>query len=467
MAELWAAGVRGTALDVVSAWKEVLLAVALVLVAAGARRLPFRRPPADWLALAYGALRRRSTRCCRRAGSTATRRTTASLLGLRHELVAGRGLLPRPRPRADPCASFGALGATILATAVGVAAFGLVDIYAIPLSWWRDSGRARLVHATSSASLPGPLGPARELHLQHRQRSARCAGSCRRSSRRSRARTCSWSRSSSRAAWWAPAAAARSVLWLRRRSRSLFAGAALDAFALVRTSRSRSASLVFALARPQWRLWLTGSAVLVAGVGLVFVKAYPHIAPQTTFTPHELECQRRNAHPEQGPPLPNCGYQGSAVGPLRRLEADPAAGRPAVSGIADASTESHWRSLRAGVETVLRHPQGYGLGNAGSTAARTGVTIKAGESTYTELGVETGLVGGLLFVAWSLVLLWRVLPLHRVARRLACRGARARAADGRDRRAVARLRPVAVARGVRVPARSVTAPSRSAGSRTS
>ena len=37
MAELWAAGVRGTALDVVSAWKEALLAFGLFLVVAGAR----------------------------------------------------------------------------------------------------------------------------------------------------------------------------------------------------------------------------------------------------------------------------------------------------------------------------------------------------------------------------------------------------------------------------------------------
>ena len=36
---------------------------------------------------------------------------------------------------------------------------------------------------------------------------------------------------------------------------------------------------------------------------------------------------------------------------------------------------------------------------------RTHVDVEAGESTYTELGVETGLLGGLVFVAWSLVLL--------------------------------------------------------------
>ena len=39
------------------------------------------------------------------------------------------------------------------------------------------------------------------------------------------------------------------------------------------------------------------------------------------------------------------------------------------------------------------------------TAKRTGAEIKAGESTYTELGVELGLLGLLAFVAWSLALL--------------------------------------------------------------
>jgi hypothetical protein len=62
------------------------------------------------------------------------------------------------------------------------------------------------------------------------------------------------------------------------------------------------------------------------------------------------------------------------------------------------------------VRKVVTHPQGFGLGNSGSTAARTGRTIEAGESTYTELGVETGLLGGLAFAAWSVALLVRVLP---------------------------------------------------------
>jgi hypothetical protein len=62
-------------------------------------------------------------------------------------------------------------------------------------------------------------------------------------------------------------------------------------------------------------------------------------------------------------------------------------------------------SLKGGVETMADHPQGYGLGNVGQTASRTGTPLKAGESNYTELGVELGVLGAALFVAWCLALL--------------------------------------------------------------
>ena len=58
-----------------------------------------------------------------------------------------------------------------------------------------------------------------------------------------------------------------------------------------------------------------------------------------------------------------------------------------------------------GSTTVFDHPQGYGLGNAGTTAQRFDVKLQAGESNYTELGVETGLAGAIAFIAWSLALL--------------------------------------------------------------
>jgi len=58
MALLWRAGVRGTALTVVAAWKDVLLVGALALVVAARRGLPFKASASDWLALAFGALSR-------------------------------------------------------------------------------------------------------------------------------------------------------------------------------------------------------------------------------------------------------------------------------------------------------------------------------------------------------------------------------------------------------------------------
>jgi hypothetical protein len=57
------------------------------------------------------------------------------------------------------------------------------------------------------------------------------------------------------------------------------------------------------------------------------------------------------------------------------------------------------------VRTVVDHPQGYGLGNVGQVASRTDTRPKAGESNYTELGVELGLLGALLWVAWGLSVL--------------------------------------------------------------
>src|SRR5207245_5709416 len=70
----------------------------------------------------------------------------------------------------------------------------------------------------------------------------------------------------------------------------------------------------------------------------------------------------------------------------------------------DPSFKRHLTNLRDGLETVGRHPQGFGLGNAGATAERFNVQLKAGESNYTEIGVETGLAGMIAFLAWNLAL---------------------------------------------------------------
>ncbi len=124
-------------------------------------------------------------------------------------------------------------------------------------------------------------------------------------------------------------------------------------------------------------------AVGVAVLGFAFVKTYTHVGPRAHFTATELAQQEANAH--QHPDASN----------------DP-------TSASESSAGEHFASFRAGARTALHHPWGFGLGNAGVTAVRTKVTPEAGESTYTELAVETGLLGSLVFVAWSLGLLWRL-----------------------------------------------------------
>ncbi len=78
-------------------------------------------------------------------------------------------------------------------------------------------------------------------------------------------------------------------------------GPALDALALVRTSHSRSAC---SSSPPSGRSGDSGSSPprSVGGLGLVFVKAYPHIAPRRRYTASELKVQRQNRpHAGRGP----------------------------------------------------------------------------------------------------------------------------------------------------------------------
>ncbi len=181
------------------------------------------------------------------------------------------------------------------------------------------------------------------------------------------------------------------LLAARRPTRwSVAAGAVVYAGLLWTHTRAAFAALalgllVLAIAQRRWRpAVLAAASVAVSGVFLV---AYPTIGPSTSYTATELACLRDNAAAEGG-------TGGALTG-------------------GEASTESHLRNLRDGIEVVLRHPWGYGLGNAGVSAKRTGAEILAGESTYTELGVDAGLAGALLFIGWLVALvagLWRKSP---------------------------------------------------------
>jgi len=375
MAGLWDLGVRGTWLDVVSAWKEVVLAVALAIVAWNHRGQRPRPNTCDRLALAFGALVLLYAIVPQGwLGGGATPKGV--LYGVRHDLLPvaayflGRGLHLT-------ATDLKRLGLTIVGTACGVAAFGLVDVYAIPLQWWRDSGAPGWFKEQLGLVYRGLSGlPENFVYNTGNERPLRRLVSTFLSPLASSylmvvallllATVRPPTRARRPFAAWLGAVllVSAGLLWTHSRSSYLALACGLVAVALAR----RAAVFV-------------AVAVGVVALGAVFVKVYPHIAPEARFTPAELKIQRA----------------GAARG-------------EATNGVSDASTESHLRNLRNGIETVLRHPLGFGVGNAGVTAFRTNVELKAGESTYTELGVETGLLGALAFIAWSVVLVRRVLP---------------------------------------------------------
>ncbi len=374
MAGLWDIGVRGASLDVVAAWKDVLLAAALVVALLAAGRLPSWRL-ADWLALAYAGFVLLYWLLPQDwlGDGSATQR--GELLGARHDLIPvaayflGRLLVLTP-------AVWRRLSLALVGVAAFVTLWGLADVYLVPLQWWRDSGvpgwfeeQLGLVYSRGLSGLPenwvlntgdeqnpirrltstflSPLATAYVLVIVLLYLVAR------------------------RRPWWVAAAAGVAyvgLLWTHTRAAYGALAVGLVVLAIV---QRRMLPLVLAI----------GS--LVVGVG--FVKAFPTIGPSTSYTQAELEILREQGRQDPG------------------VDNDPLTG-------GDASTASHWRSLRDGIRVVIRHPQGYGLGNAGVNASRTGAEIKAGESTYTEIGVETGLLGLTVFVAWLVAVLaglWR------------------------------------------------------------
>jgi O-antigen ligase len=167
---------------------------------------------------------------------------------------------------------------------------------------------------------------------------------------------------------------------LRTRLRILIPLSALIFVALLYTfSRSSLLALAAGLVVLAYMLrhwWPVAAAVAALAVSVAWVHVFPHVAPEGKWTQQDLVLQRNIAKQQPGA----SGNAGS---------------------INEPSIHSHWISLREGARTVIHHPQGYGLGNAGQTASRTGTQIRAGESNYTEFGAEIGLVGALLWIAWN------------------------------------------------------------------
>ena len=388
MAALYAAGVRGSTLTAITAWKEILLAVALLRVLRNAvreRRLPFTPWLGDWLALAFALL------CVIYAlipqsalGGHASTHTVA--LALRHDVVPvgayflGRSLILR---RDD----LRRLAWTLLGVAGVVAGLGLADVYLIPIGWWRTNGVVDYFHLHLGydyhgtgehpyvAGLPenfiynrgGDQPFLRRLVSTFLSPLASsylfvvallvAAGAMRRRV----------------GVVVVGAVAAAGLLWTFSRASLLALAAGLVVLAAV---RRRPAGLV--------------AAVLVIAVAVAWVHVFPKIGPTGKWTAEDL-CYQHTKTPCGAPtskaPAPTSGFSASSAN--------------------EPSLHSHWVSLREGARTMIHHPQGYGLGNVGQTASRTGgaTPVKAGESNYTELGVELGVLGAVLWTLWGLVLL--------------------------------------------------------------
>jgi hypothetical protein len=369
MAELWDLGVRGTTLDVVAAWKEALLLAAFLALVWTVRR-PESLLVADVLALAYAAIVVLYA-LLPQGWLDGNASAHGILLALRHDLLPpgayafGRllaGVWREPRR----------IGLLVALIAAGVAVVGLFDVFLIPLQSWRESGVPGWFRDQLSLDYKGLSGLPENWVYNTGDESNPIR------------RLVSTFLSPLATSYLLVVALVFVVsrLW---RWWAIVLGLLLYVALLYTHTRAAVLALaagLLVLALVERRLVPLGAAAVAAAVSVAFFAAYTHIGPSTSYTPGELAYLRK--HAEQGPGT-------TTTDPFSTSES---------------SLSSHWTNLRDGVTTVVHHPQGYGLGNAGVVAKRTDVPIKAGESTYPELGVETGIAGAALFVAWSLALLW-------------------------------------------------------------
>jgi O-antigen ligase/polysaccharide polymerase Wzy-like membrane protein len=370
MSQLYRAGARGNALSAVAAWKDVLVVAALALVIWARRGLRLEGPT-DWLALAFGvivlvyAVIPQSI-----LGGGATHKGV--LYGTRHDLLPvvayflGANLDLTREERSKLCR-------TVLLTAAGLAVYGLLDVFLVPLSWWRQS--AGWFEDQLGLTYRGLSGlPENFVYNQGGGVVFRRLTS----------------------SFLSPLATAYllvvALFFIPFRARRYGPALALLLFGALLYTHTRAALIALvlgllvlaALRRAAFPALL---AVAVALLSLGFVEIYGHVAPRTHFTAAELRYQEQHAHQN-----PQVSHDATSAN--------------------EASTSEHLSSLRAGIRTVIRHPWGYGIGNAGVTAERTNVKVEAGESTYTEIGAEAGLPGALVFIAWmvSLVFGLRFVP---------------------------------------------------------
>lgn len=365
MALLWQAGVRDTALDVAAAWKEIVLVVAFVAAVWAVGSLP-QLVWADRLALAYGALvvlYWLLPQSWLDGGATAK----GELYALRHHLLPLGAYALGRFVRLDRV-WWRRIGLTIVAVGCGLAAWGLVDVYLVPLQWWRDSGV--------------PDWFSQQLGLAYRCLSGLPENWILNTDEESPVRRLVSTFLSPLATAYTLVAVCLLLAAARPRHWTIAAGALAYAGLLWTHTRAAFIALpvgllVLALLRRSVPIAGLAVASVVASIG--FVAIFPTIGPSTTYTATELMCLRENA-----------ASQGVA------------SDDPFSAG--ESSTSSHLSALRDGIRTVARHPWGFGLGNSGVSASRTRVDVKAGESSYTELGIDMGVLGLLAFAGWLVAL---------------------------------------------------------------
>ena len=343
------------ALDVVAAWKEGCCSLALAAALWGARRIPSTQA-ADRLALAYGGGRRGLVAA---PAGLARREATAKgeLYALRHDLRPGGRLLlgrllvlsrrsgggsrgsPSGSARRSPCGRW--------STSTRCRS-----------QWWRDSGVPRWFSQQLSLDYGGLSHLPENWVYNTGDENNPLRGS---------------SRPSQPAGDRVPPRRRAAVRRLSRADRPWGALAAVVCLLGLLWTHTRAATLALALGlvllAAAQRRWLPGvAAAVVVVVSVGFFAAYSSIGPTTSYTRSELASLRANAE-----------VAGGTTGDAFSAN--------------ESSLASHWRNLRSGLRTVVHHPQGYGLGNAGTEAKRTHVEILAGESTYTRLGSRRGSPG--------------------------------------------------------------------------
>jgi hypothetical protein len=365
MALLWQAGLRGGALDVAAAWKEAVLVVAFVAAVAAVGAMP-RLLWADRLALAYGALVVLYwvvPQSWLDGGAT----PKGELYALRHHLLP-LGAYALGRLVTLDRTWWRRIGLTIVGVGCGLAAWGLVDVYLVPLQSWRDSGVPDWFHD--------------QLGLTYRCLSYLPENWILNTDEESPVRRLVSTFLSPLATAYALVVTCLLLAAVRPRPWTVAAGTLAYAGLLWTHTRAAFIALpagLLVLAALRRSLPLAGLAAGSVVASVVFVALFPTIGPQTSYTSSELLCLRGNA-----------AVEGKA------------SDDPFSAG--ESSTSSHLTALRDGIRTVARHPWGYGLGNSGVSASRTGVEVKAGESSYTELGVDAGVLGLAALVGWLVAL---------------------------------------------------------------